>query len=313
MKKKNIMVLAGGWSGEREVSLGSGRAVCDALDKQRYEVELYDPSEGLGLLLDRRGHIDLAFILLHGKMGEDGRIQGFLDLLEIPYVGSGVLSSSMALNKKITKSLYRAAGLKVPEDYIRRRGEEIDLCFCLTSLGGKAVVKPVAEGSSLGVSICETEDALLAGINKAFVYDDEVMVEKYIEGQEITCCVIGNQGLETLPLIEIVPAASHDFFDYDAKYTPGATNEICPADLDEPIAEQLRECAKRAHLALQCRVWSRTDMIVRGDEIFMLETNTIPGMTENSLFPRAARAAGLSMSGLLDRLIELSLASAYPG
>jgi D-alanine-D-alanine ligase len=313
MEKKKIVILAGGWSGEREVSLGSGQAVYEALDKERYDVELCDPKEHLGTLLQKKGGIDLTFILLHGKMGEDGRIQGFLDLLGIPYVGSGVLSSSMALNKKITKYLYQSVGLKVPEYQILTRGEKLECRAYLKSFGGRVVVKPVAEGSSLGISICSSEEALLAGVKNAFRYDDEVLLEAYIEGREMTCCVTGNQELEVLPLIEIVPGASYDFFDYEAKYTSGATNEICPADVDELLARRLKDCAKAAHHALQCRAWSRTDMIVRGDDVFMLETNTIPGMTENSLFPRAARAAGLSMSALLDRLIDLSLPSTYPG
>ena len=313
MAKKKIVILAGGWSGEREVSLGSGRTVYEALDKERYDVALWDPKEHLGTLLEEKGVIDLAFILLHGKMGEDGRIQGFLDLLGIPYVGSGVLSSSIALNKKITKYLYQSVGLKVPEYRILTRGEDLEWCECLKSLGGKVVVKPVAEGSSLGISICGSEESLLAGVKNAFRYDDEILLEAYIEGREMTCCITGNRELAVLPLIEIVPGASYDFFDYEAKYTDGATNEICPADVDEPLAERLRDCAKAAHHALQCRAWSRTDMIVRDDDIFMLETNTIPGMTENSLFPRAARAAGLPMSALLDRLIDLSLPSTYSG
>jgi len=313
MEKKKIVVLAGGWSGEREVSLGSGRTVYDALDKERYEVELYDPKEHLGTLLEKRETIDLVFILLHGKMGEDGRIQGFLDLLGIPYVGSGVLSSSMALSKKISNHLYQAVGLKVPRYYIRRRGEEIQGRAYLESFGGKVVVKPIAEGSSLGISICDSEESLIEGVKEAFLYDNEIMLEEYIGGREITCCVTGNRELETLPLIEIVPTAAYNFFDYEAKYTSGATNEICPADLGEPIADGLRDCAKIAHHALQCKAWSRTDMIVSGEDIFMLETNTIPGMTENSLFPRAARAAGLPMPALLDRLIELSLSSTDPG
>lgn len=313
MVKKKIVVLAGGWSGEKGVSIGSGKAVYNALDKEKYEVELYDPKEHLGTLMENRDSIDLVFILLHGKMGEDGRIQGFLDLLGIPYVGSGVLSSSMAMNKKVTKHLYRGAGLKVPRYSVERRGKHREGSSLLERFGGKVVVKPVAEGSSLGISICDSEESFQAGVKEAFLYDDEVMVEEYIGGREITCCVTGNQEPETLPLIEIVPTASYEFFDYEAKYTSGATDEICPAVLDESLAERLRECAKTAHRALQCKAWSRTDMIVRSGDIFMLETNTIPGMTENSLFPRAARAAGLPMSALLDRLIELSLPSADPG
>jgi D-alanine-D-alanine ligase len=313
MGKKKIVVLAGGWSGEREVSIESGRAVYDALDKAKYVVELYDPKEHLGTIMEQRQSIDLVFILLHGKMGEDGRIQGFLDLLGIPYVGSGVLASSMALNKKITKYLYQEVGLNVPRFCLKRKGEELEGSAVLERFGGKVVVKPIAEGSSLGISICDSESSLEKGVIKAFLYDSEVMLEEYIAGREITCCVTGNETLEALPLIEIVPTEAYAFFDYEAKYTSGATHEICPADLDESIAERLRSCAMAAHRALQCRSWSRTDMIVSGGDIFVLETNTIPGMTENSLVPRAARAAGLSLSDLLDRLIALSVSSADPG
>jgi D-alanine-D-alanine ligase len=246
-------------------------------------------------------------ILLHGRFGEDGRIQALLDILGIPFVGSGVLSSAMALNKKVAKAMYRAAGLKVARDMVLRRNEGISAEEVFKALGRETVVKPVAEGSSLGVSVCRDREGLLAGIEKAFEYDSEILVEEYVKGREITCCVLGNQILETFPLVEIVPGERYRFFDYEAKYMPGASQEICPARLSQTLAERARCYAKAAHEALNCRVWSRTDMIIREGEIYLLETNTIPGMTENSLFPRAARAAGLSLSGLLDRLIELSL------
>jgi len=307
MEKIRLAILAGGWSGEREVSLGSGRSVYDALDRSRYEVTFYDPKEHLVTLIENKDAIDLAFILLHGKMGEDGCIQGFLDLLSIPYVGSGVLSSALAMNKKLAKEVYRSVGLTVPTQIIVKRGEEILPHLYRETLGEKVVVKPVSEGSSLGISICNSEDGLLSGIEKALILDGEVMVEEYVAGREITCAVLGNADLETLPLIEIAPNPPYDFFDYEAKYTPGATREICPAQLDEAVANRIRTCAKIAHEALQCRAWSRTDTIIRGKEIFVLETNTIPGMTQNSLFPLAARTSGLSMGQLVERLIQLSL------
>lgn len=303
----SLALLAGGWSGEREVSLRSGEAVYRALNKERYDVIRYDPKHDLKALIEDRGGIDLAFVLLHGKLGEDGRIQGLLDILGIPFVGSGVLSSAMALNKRVAKELYRAKGLRVAKDIILRRGEKFSIMGVMESLGLPAVVKPVAEGSSIGVSVCQDEDELEAGIEKAFRHDREVMVEEYIDGQEVTCCVLGNRTLETFPLVEVAPRASYRFFDYEAKYTAGATREICPAPLSKPLTEEAQSYGREAHLALGCSVWSRTDMIVRGEEIYLLETNTIPGMTENSLFPLAARTAGLSLSGLLDRLISLSL------
>jgi D-alanine-D-alanine ligase len=302
-----LALLAGGWSREREVSVRSGEAVYKALNKERYDVIRYDPKYDLKDLNEAKGDIDLAFILLHGKLGEDGSMQGMLEVLGIPFVGSGVLSSAMAFDKRVAKELYRGRGLRVAKEIILRRGDKYSLGWVTESIGSPAVVKPVAEGSSIGVSICQNHHELKAGIEKAFEYDHEVMVEEYIDGQEITCCVLGNRSLEALPLVEIAPRATYRFFDYEAKYTAGATRETCPASLSKALTEKAQSYGRKAHRALRCDVWSRTDMIVRGEEVYVLETNTIPGMTENSLFPLAARAAGLSLSGFLDRLISLSL------
>ncbi|MBN1106785.1 MAG: D-alanine--D-alanine ligase [Deltaproteobacteria bacterium] len=307
MGKLRIGVIAGGWSGEREISLKSGEAVYQALDRERYEVRRYDPLDGLGHLIENCDNIDLAFVLLHGRFGEDGCIQGFLQLLEIPFVGSGVLSSAMALHKKTAKEVYRRAGLKVGEDVVLVKGEAFSVEEIMGVLGNAAVVKPVSEGSSLGMSICRSREELAAGIDRAFRYDREVMVERYIQGREITCAVLGNNLLEALPLIEIVPNPEYAFFDYTAKYTPGASQEICPAPLSTIETLKIQTCAIEAHRALRCRVWSRTDMILRDGEAYVLETNTIPGMTGTSLVPLAARTAGMSLTKLLDRLIELSL------
>ena len=307
MKKLRIGLIAGGFSAEREVSLKSGDAVRRGLDPDRYEVTRYDPRDGLGLLLERRDQIDLAFVLLHGKYGEDGSIQGFLDLAGIPYVGSGVLASAMAMNKKVAKDIYRLAGLRVVEDVYLGAGAAFGADEILERLGRSTVVKPVSEGSSLGVAICRGREELEKGLVRAFAFDDEVIVERFIEGTEVTCCVVGNAILEALPLIEIVPGPEHAFFDYQAKYTPGATKEICPARVPPDHGEGARRAAKRAHQALGCRVWSRTDMIIHGGEVYVLETNTIPGMTETSLVPLAARTAGLSFPQFVDRLIQLSL------
>ena len=307
MKKLRLALISGGVSGEREISLKSGDAVHRALDPDKYEVAKYDPGDGLGPLLENRDKIDLAFILLHGKYGEDGSIQGFLDLLGIPYVGSGVLASAMTLNKKVAKDMYRIAGLRVADDvHLTGRG-----AFCLDQilerLGPSTVVKPVSEGSSLGVAICHGLEELEKGLERAFGYDEEVLVERFLQGTEVTCCVLGNEDLEALPLIEILPNPEYAFFDYKAKYTPGATNEICPARICAVHAEEARWAAKRAHQALGCRVWSRTDMIICSGKVYVLETNTIPGMTETSLVPLAAKTAGLSFPEFVDRLIHLSL------
>ncbi|MEW6667806.1 MAG: D-alanine--D-alanine ligase [Thermodesulfobacteriota bacterium] len=307
MAKLHIALIAGGWSGEREVSLKSGAAVYRALDRRKYRVTGYDPRDHLSALVRDAKKIDLALVLLHGRFGEDGCIQGFLQLLGVSFLGSGVLSSAMALHKKTAKDLYRNHGLKVAEDVMLYRGEPYSLRDIIRLLGTATVVKPVSEGSSLGMSICRTREELARGIEAAFEWDREVMVERYIRGREITCAVLGNRKLEALPPIEIVPNPEYGFFDYQAKYTPGATREICPAPLSEPLSRKAQSAAMTAHLALQCRAWSRTDMILHGKEVYVLETNTIPGMTETSLVPLAARTAGMSMRALLDRLIELSL------
>jgi len=306
-KKIRVAVLAGGWSGEREVSLKSGKAVYAALNRERYDVTIYDPRDDLGILIKKKAEIDLAFILLHGKFGEDGRVQGMLDVLHIPFVGSGVLASAMAMNKRIAKDVFRGVGLRVAAEVILKEEEKLSVKRLIDTLGSSLVIKPVAEGSSIGISIAHGREEILKGIEKAFQYDGEVMVEEYLDGREITCCVLGNEVLETLPVVEIVPDISYKFFDYEAKYKPGATNEICPAPIAPSLAEEAASCAKKAHKALKCSVWSRSDMIIRDETLYLLETNTIPGMTETSLFPLAARAAGMTLSDLLDRLISLSL------
>jgi D-alanine-D-alanine ligase len=305
-KKIEIALLAGGWSGERDISIKSGDAVYRALDKNRYNVTRYDPHDDLESLIKARKGIDLAFILLHGKFGEDGRIQGLLDLLGIPFVGSGVLTSAMAFNKKIAKDIFKNAGLNVVKDEMICKDKEFSVDQIMDRIGPSTVVKPVAEGSSLGVSICHNRDDLIEGIKMAFLYNQEVMVESHIQGREVTCCVIGEKELETLPIVEIVPEQGHEFFDYKAKYTAGVTKEICPARLPTVLKVKVEDCAKKAHKALKCRTWSRIDMIIKGEDVYVLEINTIPGMTENSLVPLAAKAAGISISQLLDRLIELS-------
>jgi D-alanine-D-alanine ligase len=285
----------------------SGDAVEKALDAKTYEVKRYDPRDDLGMLLRNRANIDLALILLHGRFGEDGSVQGFLELLGIPYVGSGILSSAMAMNKKIAKSVFRREGLLVADEILLQRGEPYSSSEILRGLGASTVVKPTSEGSSIGVSICHSEEALLKGIETAFRYDQEILIEQFLDGHELTCCVLGNESLEALPVIEIVPTSDFTFFNYQAKYTPGATNEICPARISRTETEEVQSCALRAHRALQCWDWSRTDMILCGGKVYVLETNTIPGMTENSLVPLAARTAGMTFPQLVDRLITLCL------
>ena len=306
-RKLTVALLAGGKSAEREVSLKSGEQVYQSLDKDRYEVRRYDPKKDLPRLAADAHEIDVALIVLHGRLGEDGTVQGFLESLGIPYHGSGVLGSAVAMNKILSKQLYIQAGLTVAPYAIVDRTERESLQKAVDVLGFPLVVKPEHEGSSIGLSIVRSEAQLPRAMEKAWQYDRYCLLEQFISGTEITVAVLGNDSLQPLPLIEIVPGESYEFFDYEAKYTPGATREICPARVSQDVTQRAQEYAIKAHRALYCRGYSRTDMIVSRDQIFVLETNTIPGMTLTSLFPQAAAAAGISFSELLDKLIELAL------
>ncbi len=308
MKKMTIALLMGGISSEREVSLNSGNQVYEALDKNKYDVVKYDPKHDLPRLVADAPKIDAALVILHGPYGEDGTVQGFLELLNIPYQGSGVLGSSAAMNKLAAKNLYQQAGLLVPPYLVLNGSDGISADECEARLGFPVVVKPVEGGSSIGMSVVRNGSDLAAAVEKAFEYDSSAFVEKYIEGVEITGGVIGNDELEPLPLIEIVPGEGYSFFDYQAKYQPGATEEICPARIDASQTARAQDCAVKAHRTLFCKGYSRTDMILSKDNrIFVLETNTIPGMTPTSLLPQAAKAHGMSFGQLLDRLVELGI------
>jgi D-alanine-D-alanine ligase len=305
--KKTIALLAGGISSEREVSLKSGQQVYQALDKDKYDVRRYDPQADLPKLVSEAAQIDAALIILHGPYGEDGTIQGLLELLDIPYQGAGVLGSALAMNKLAAKQMYEKWGLPVPPYEVVMHANPVDASLLADRLGLPLVIKPVNAGSSIGMSIVHTVQEVAPALEKAFAFDATAIVEAYIDGIEITGAVLGNDSLQALPLIEIIPGGAHTFFDYEAKYTPGASQEICPARIDADATQKAQRYAQRAHKALYCKGYSRTDMILRGRDIFVLETNTIPGMTPTSLFPQAAQAAGISFSQLLDRLIELGI------
>jgi len=308
-KKKNIALIFGGISSEREVSLNSGKQVLDALDKEKYDIVTYDPKTDIPRLVNDAGGIDCALIILHGPYGEDGTVQGLLDLLDIPYQGAGVLGSAVAMNKLLSKHLYEKAGLSVPPYELAQRGVAADVDRIVEKLGLPVVVKPVETGSSVGMSIVREATVLAGAIDKALEFGATAMIEAFVDGTEITCGVLGNQAPEALPLIEIIPGEQYEFFDYEAKYQPGATEEICPARIDEQLTQKAQACAIAAHKALYCQGYSRTDMILKDGAFHVLETNTIPGMTATSLFPQSARAAGLSFGQLLDRLIELGMAA----
>jgi D-alanine-D-alanine ligase len=307
MGKLRLALIAGGKSSEREVSLKSGNQVYQALNQDKYDIRRYDPLTDLGSLVRDAGELDVALIIMHGRGGEDGSMQGLLDLLGIPYQGSGVMASALAMNKELSKIVYRQAGLRVPRTLIFDRPGAPSPREIEAGLGLPVVIKPVNEGSSIGVSKAGTLESLETGLAAAFALDDRVVVEEFIQGIEVTGGVLGNARLQALPLVEIIPASTYAFFDYEAKYQPGASEEICPARLDADLTRRAQECALTAHKALGCRGYSRTDMMVNDGEIYVLETNTIPGMTATSLFPQGAKAAGLDFPDLLDTLINLAL------
>lgn len=307
MEKMNIALLSGGVSSEREVSLNSGNQVYDALDKGKYNIVRYDPQSDLGRLVEDAPGIDAALIILHGPYGEDGTVQGLLELLDIPYQGSGVLGSSLAMNKLASKILYEKADLPVPPYIALQKGDPLEPGAWEKQLGLPLVIKPNEAGSSVGMTIVKSQDGIPEAVKKAFSHDSTILLEGYIEGIELTGGVVGNKDLVALPLIEIIPDDEHEFFDYEAKYTAGVTQEICPARIDDEMTQKAQAYAKAAHSALFCSGYSRTDMILKDGEIYVLETNTIPGMTATSLLPQAAQVGGFSFSHLLDKLIELCI------
>lgn len=309
-KKMHIALLAGGKSGEREVSL-SGAAVFEkALDPDKFTIRRYDPAYDLADLARDSKEIDFAFILLHGLFGEDGSVQGLLDLLDIPYQGSGILGSAVAMDKNLAKVLYRMEGIPVADWQVVTSADEAHSEQMAEEMGLPLVIKPVRDGSSLGLTIARSVEEVKNGVALALENDTRVMVEKYIKGREITVSVLGNEDPEAMPVIEIVPGDEYEFFDYNAKYLPGASNEICPAEIDAELTTIAQQYGVKAHKVLQLHGYSRSDMIIDRDNIiYILETNTIPGMTQTSLLPQSAAAHGLEYPQLLERLIELGMAA----
>ena len=253
--------------------------------------------------------IDVAFIALHGPYGEDGTIQGLLDLLGIPYVGSGTLASALAMDKVMAKTVFRANGIPVARDLVLERhdfrGDPGAVARRAASEILPAVVKPVRQGSSIGMTLVHDAAQMRPALEEAFSYDRRALVEELLAGMELTVGVVGNRDLEALPVIEIV--TKREFFDYRAKYDPELSDEICPARISPEDAQAVQELAMRAHRSIGCRGISRVDFIRTSGGPVVLEVNTMPGMTVNSLVPKAARAAGIPFGELLHRLVQLAL------
>lgn len=301
LKTKKIGVLCGGSSQEREISLKTGDAVYKALAFLGLNVSKLDVDRDIALRLAKE-RIDLAFIALHGKLGEDGTIQGLLEMMGIPYTGSGVLASALALDKVYTKKVFSYHNLPMAKyKVLEKRVETPD--DILGELDYPVIVKPAREGSTIGVSIVQESNGLDSAINIAFGYGDKILIEEYIQGKEITVGVLGD---EPLPVIEIVPKTT--FYDYRAKYEPGMSKHIVPAKLPREQYELAQSLALSAHRALGCRGATRVDMVMDGEgKIYLLEINTIPGMTETSLLPEAAAVVGMDFKQLVVKILSYAL------
>ncbi|MCH4083195.1 MAG: D-alanine--D-alanine ligase [Olsenella sp.] len=306
----SVVVLAGGWSDEREISLQSGKACQKALGQAGFEkVDFLDVAAPDFVKTLADGNYDVAFVAMHGRYGEDGCIQGLLEIMHIPYTFSGVLASATGTEKEVAKSIYRSAGIPVPEGVDLKGDTQVDDAMAeelVKKLGLPIFVKPAANGSSYGVSRVTSADELAAAVAKAGSEGDRVLVESCIEGTEISVPVIGNDEPHALPIIEIVTGS--DFYDSKVKYEPSSLHHVIPARLPEEAYAKAQELAVRAHKALGCLGASRSDFIVKSDGTpVILETNTIPGMTESSLMPDSARHDGIEFPELCRKFVEYAL------
>jgi D-alanine-D-alanine ligase len=302
--QKHVAVLMGGWSAEREVSLNSGKGCCQALQGQGYKVTPIDVQPDIALVLDMmQPRPDVVFNALHGRFGEDGTIQGMLEIMRLPYTHSGVLASALAMKKDQAKIVLKAAGVPVPEGVTVHRLEAAKRHV----LSPPYVVKPVSEGSSVGVIIVREDRTHPPQelMREDWPFGDDVLVEKYIAGRELTCAVMGDRALG---VIDIRPATGV-FYDYDAKYAEGGSIHVLPAELKPNVYQRVQELTLTAHQALGCRGVSRADL--RYDdtpggtgELVVLEVNTQPGMTATSLVPEIAAHAGFSFGELVQWMVE---------
>lgn len=300
--KKKVAVLMGGPSSEREISLKSGTAVCEAIKAAGYKPVAIDVVDEWETQLKRiKPHV--AFIALHGKFGEDGTVQAILEDMGIPYTGSGVRASRLAMDKAASRRIFKGAGIPVPEcRIIKKPSYEIEG----NTLGFPLVVKPSSQGSSIGLTIVENKSQLKKAMDLAYVFDEHILVERFIKGDELTVGILGEK---PLPVIKIVP--TRRFYDYKAKYQNGRTQYLVPAPIKPLLYKKAQELAVSAHKALGCADFSRVDMRLGKDgAIRVLEVNSIPGLTEKSLLPKAAACEGLNFTQLCIRIIELAIKNA---
>jgi D-alanine-D-alanine ligase len=295
-----VAVLFGGTSAEREISLISGQAVLSALQEAGVNAQAFDPAERQIADINQ---YDRAFIVLHGRGGEDGTMQGALELLNIPYTGSGVLASALGMDKTRTKQLWLGCGLPTPP--YARLNANTNFEQVIADLGLPLMVKPAREGSSIGMRKVETAQDLEPAYAFAAQYDSEIIAEKWVTGKEYTIVILGDKAL---PVIRLQPHQSHGFYDFDAKYNANDTQYLCPCGLDADDEQRLQALALKAFEMVGAKGWGRIDAMQDQDGNFwLLEVNTVPGMTDHSLVPMAARAAGLSFQQLALTILSQTL------
>lgn len=309
MSKEKVLVLMGGISTEREISLKSGTAVAKALADAGYIVETLDIKQD-NVSEIAKINPDVVYLALHGKGGEDGCIQGMLEWMGIPYTGPGVSASAVCMDKALTKKILVQSGIPTPKSAEYRK----DQCSNINSLaeelieqlGLPMVLKAPCQGSSIGVVIVRDKDSIAGAVEEVFKYDDTLLAEQFVSGVEISVPVIGNENPEVLPIIEIVPVS--EFYDFHSKYTPGMSSHIIPARISKSAEDNVNRLAAEAYIKTGCKGVSRIDFIVdENDNPFVIEINTIPGMTETSLVPDSAKYAGLKFSELVDKIVKLAL------
>jgi len=307
---EKVLVLDGGLSTEREVSRNSGSSITKALQKSGFLVKEFDFQGKLEKIIGQF-RPDVVFIALHGKYGEDGTVQGMLELLGVPYTGSGVTASAVCMDKLLTKRLFSSMNVKTPDYFSMRKGDFVSFDDAKKRLkSDKVVIKPVDQGSTIGITIAKTSSEYVRGVDKAFALSDRVIIETFIPGTEITVSVIGNgSSIRVFPIIEIVP--ENEFYDYESKYTPGMSHHIIPARINKKSYETAEKLSAFIYREFNVRDFGRIDFIVDKDgEVYALEVNTIPGFTETSLLPDAARAAGISFEKLVASIVQFALARA---
>lgn len=309
-KSIRILVICGGISTEREVSLRSGKAIYDALIRKGYNnAELFDlKRDNISEILEKKP--DIAFLGLHGKGGEDGSIQGLLELAGIPYTGPGVATSAVCMDKILTKRVLANAGLPTAKFEVYRKEECTNLNFIIDDLveriGLPMVLKSPCQGSSIGVVLVKSKEVMADAIAEVFKYGEHLLAEQFVDGPELTLPIMGNEELTVLPVIEIT--SEREFYDYTAKYTNGLCHHIIPANIDKTTEEQVIEYGKQAYKVLDCKCLSRIDFIVdKTNGPMIIEVNTLPGMTDMSLFPDAARYMGIGYDELVEKFLDYGL------